>query len=201
MAENLFADLFPYSAADVPVLICRGDAVLRNPSYPRRSPTAWGSTMRSISDPRPRLAGSSAQVRRGSPLPSTARLKGWTCSSSNRNLSRRASWFELCCNPKLPGISNRHFRSGAYGDAPNHKCKSWRGRYWWRKARRSWCAPPSPIRGAPGGRRRAHRCPCADHRVVGAQDPQTGDTQTFRSSKGRASTTPRPRAWSPAVHC
>ena len=80
-------DRFHVGVADVPVLICRGELVLRNPTQRRRSPTASASTTRSI---RRTCAtwSSSAPDRRGSRRPSTARRKGSTCWCSSR--TRRA---------------------------------------------------------------------------------------------------------------
>jgi thioredoxin reductase (NADPH) len=80
-AQDLL-DRFHVAAADVPALICRGDAVLRNPCNQQIADCLGFND--SIDRTHVRDLVIVAQGRQDSPLPSTARPRAWMCSSSNR---------------------------------------------------------------------------------------------------------------------
>ena len=110
-AQDLL-DHFHVSAADVPVLICRGDAVLRNPSNPQIADCLGFNDAIDRTHVRDLLivgagpAGLAAAVYGASEgldvLVLESNLPGGQAGSSSQNR-------------KLPRVSNRHFRSGAYG--------------------------------------------------------------------------------------
>ena len=122
-AQDLL-DHFHVSAADVPVLICRGDAVLRNPSNPQIADCLGFNDAIDRTHVRDLLivgagpAGLAAAVYGASEgldvLVLESNLPGGQAGSSSQNR-------------KLSRISNRHFRSGAYGTRLRTSAKVRRG--------------------------------------------------------------------------
>ena len=104
-------DRFHVSAADVPVLICRGDAVLRNPeqSADRRLPRVQRGDR---SDARAATWSSSARGRPDSRPRSTARPKGSTSSSLESNAPGGQAGSSSRIENYL-GFPDRHLRAGA----------------------------------------------------------------------------------------
>jgi thioredoxin reductase (NADPH) len=108
-AQDLL-DRFHVTAADVPVMICRGDAVLRNPSNQQIADCLGFND--SIDRSHVRDLVMWAPGRPDSLPPSTPRPKDWMCSCSSRTCLEvrpvRAR------ESKTTGFSRRHFRPGAH---------------------------------------------------------------------------------------
>ena len=180
-------DRFHVSAADVPVLICRGDAVLRNPSNQQIADCLGFNDAIDRTHVRDLVivgagpAGLAAAVYGASEgldvLVLESNLPGGQAGSS----SRIENYLGF-----PTGISGLELTGRAYAQAQKFGAQVMIAK----GAAKLACAQPLyAVHMEDGG---AHRCACADHRD-GRGVPQAGDRTTSRSSKARACTTP-PRA-------
>jgi CRP-like cAMP-binding protein len=162
-------DRFHVTADDVPVVICRGEVVLRNPSIQQIADCLGFNDAidrTSVRDPgdrgcRPGRTGG-RRVRR---------IGGAGCARPRIESARRPGRLELQ-NRKLSRLSHRHLRFGPHGTRLRASPEVRRaGDH--RKGRREAClCRYSVLRAA--GRRRPHQRAVNDHRVWGAI-PQARD--------------------------
>ena len=100
------------SAADVPVLICRGDVGAAQSDQPRRSPTASASTRPSIATQRARRGHRRRRARRGWPPRSTRASEGLDVLVIETNAPGGQAGVELE-DRELPRLPDRHLGPGA----------------------------------------------------------------------------------------
>ena len=181
-------DRFRVSAADVPVLICRGDVVLRNPTNQEIADCLGFNE--AIDQSRCVTWSSSAPDPRDWRRRSTPRRKGWTCWWSRRTSPAdrpgRSSKIE-----NYLGFPDRHLRTGS-GRARLHAGAEIRGAGNGRqRGANGWPATARPTRSRSTT---ACACPLAPSSSRPARRIGACRSRICRSSRAQASTTAR-RSW------